>query len=111
MSQRTRKASSLIQHIVAGQLPQLVGNPGITVTGVTVSPDMRQATVWVSVLAVGKITPEQGYKQIESSKAALQSAVAEQMATKFAPRLHLKLDTGGEYAAHITTLINGIEPV
>jgi ribosome-binding factor A len=109
MSQRTRKVASLVQQVVASSLVQELARPEVTVTGVDVSPDLRQATVWVGIIAPNPKSQQDLLKQIESVKGEVQAAVAHEMTTKFVPRLHFKLDTGGDYAEHISKLIRELE--
>lgn len=109
MTTRTEKVASLIQQIVAAFLPELLEKAavGVTVTGVDVSPDMRNATVWVSVLDAMKQDITLGV--IEASRREFQRQVASRMTTKFVPRLSFKLDAGGQYADHINRLLHKLE--
>ena len=107
MSQRTLKVERLIQQTVASHLVGLLPKPlapTVTVTAVEVSPDLRQATVWVGVLAEAD-RAQQILKELNTVKPELQRAVAATMSTKYVPRLHLRLDTGGAYAQEIDSLI------
>jgi ribosome-binding factor A len=107
MSQRTERVESLVQQIVAESLPELLGPEvaKITVTGVDVSPDLRSATVWIGVVA-GEA--EETMKSVEAQRSQLQKIVSGRLTTKYVPRITLKLDTGGQYAEHITDLLKGL---
>ena len=109
MSQRTEKVESLIQQIVAtGLLNELGGDMArVTVTRVDVSPDLRHAIVWIGIVA-GSQNQEQLFERVEQLRPDLQKDVAEQLTTKYVPRLSLKLDTGGEYAAQMERLLNNL---
>lgn len=109
MSQRTEKVASLIQQIVAeGLLSELSGDMArITVTQVEVAPDLRYATVWIGVAADGP-AQQQLFERVEGLRPDLQRDVAAQLTTKFVPRLSLKLDTGGQYAAQMERLLNDL---
>jgi ribosome-binding factor A len=108
MSQRTEKVASLIHQVVASELRQRVQAPEVTVMSVDVSPDMRQAMIWVSVLSRDEATRQELFGQVLGARSELQMAVARSLTAKFAPRLELKLDTSGDYADHINRLIKGI---
>jgi ribosome-binding factor A len=79
----------------------------MTVTKVDISPDLRQGTVWVGIVARTDGEAEHIFSSIMSEQSHIQAAVASQMATKFVPKLSLKRDNGGAYAEHITRLIRG----
>src|SRR4051794_5020566 len=101
MSQRTNRVESLIHQIVAAELTRLPAAARLTVTGVQVSPDLRQATVWVGALANSSEQAESLFESAEENRDDIQAAVAKRLTTKFIPRLTLRRDTGGEYADHI----------
>lgn len=105
MSRRTEKAESLVQQTVARALTDLLPVGQVTVTGVDVSPDMRNATVWVGVLTEGSDEANKLFIQIDEFKAEIQRKLAKVMTTKFVPRLHFKHDTGGQYAEYISSLL------
>ena len=109
MSQRVAKMESLIQAVVAGELPKLLDRDAatVTVTRVDASPDLRNATVWIGLLGAAA-EREQLWARLEQERSALQSALAEKVATKFVPRLHLRQDTGGEYAERMEQLLRGL---
>ncbi len=108
MSQRTQKVSSLIKQLVAAELTVLPESAYLAVTSVEVSPDLRQATVWVGVLAKGDEEATALFKSVESAQKRLQGAVAKGMTTKFTPRLSIKRDSSGAYAEGISRLIKGL---
>ena len=108
MSERTRKVESLIHQIVATELTRLPEAARLTVTGVQVTPDLRNATIWVGILADDEAAAQKLFAALAPSRALLQEAVARRLATKFIPRLTLERDSGGQYAQHITHLIRGL---
>lgn len=108
MSRRTEKVESLVRQTVAQQLAELLPVGQVTVTGVDAAPDMRNATVWVGILAKDTEQANNLFTQIEGFRADIQRALAKVMTTKFVPRLTFKHDTGGEYAEHISTLLKDI---
>lgn len=107
MSQRIAKVESLVRQVVASNLLELLEAQAVnvTVTGVDVSPDIRNATVWVGVLTQTDDEQKKLFERVEATKGELQRRLASQMMTKFVPRLSFKLDTGGQYAEHINRLL------
>jgi ribosome-binding factor A len=106
MSQRIAKVESLIQQVVATKFIQILDSDAasVTVTRVDGSPDMRNATVWIGLLG-NPTSQDKLWARIERARGELQGALAGSMTTKFVPRLVLKRDTGGEYAAEIDRLL------
>lgn len=106
MSQRQAKVESFIRHQVATELSEQLPDfkAQVTVTAVDVAPDLRNATVWLSLLA-GEASPEQILDQINELRPQVQRELASHMATKFVPRLHFKHDKGAEHAGHIDELL------
>ena len=92
---RQQKIASQIQRIVATVLLRDVSDPRIdglvSVTRVAVSPDLREAKVYVSILAA-KRTPVTVMKGIESAARHIQGEVAENLPLRFAPHLTFHLD-------------------
>lgn len=109
MSQRTEKVESLVRQTVAQALMQSLAadSARVTVTGVDVSPDLKQATVWIGVVGNDKQTKAL-WEQIEAAKSETQRAVNKTMTTKYVPHLNFRQDAGGEYAAHIDSIIRDL---
>jgi ribosome-binding factor A len=109
MSQRVAKMESLIQQVVAKELVNVLARDAAsaTVTRVDAAPDLRNASVWIGLLGSER-AQDKLWLQIERDQYALQSALAQHLTTKFVPRLHMRRDTGGEYAAKIDRLLRGL---
>lgn len=108
MSQRIAKVESLVRQVVAEELLHLADSARYTVTAVDVSPDMRQADVWIGIIAADKPAEVRLFEAAAEERARVQAALAARMTTKFVPKIHLKHDTGGEYAERISKLIDSI---
>jgi ribosome-binding factor A len=108
MTQRLKKVASQIQQIVAAELREQLNLPEASITHVDVSPDLRQATIWVGIVQTDRNDPQQVFEQIAAIRPDLQTAVAHQMTTKFVPRLQLERDSSGEYAQHINSLLRDL---
>lgn len=109
MSQRSSKMESLIQQVVAISLGNLLDRDAasVTVTRVDAAGDMRNATVWIGLLGDEK-SALRLWSRIEGTQGHLQSDLGSKLKTKFVPRLHLRRDTGGAYAAEIDKLLRGL---
>ena len=93
MSDRTRKVESQLKEIVGEEVSAL-SDPRIqglvTVTGVRVSPDLAQATVFYSVLE----GEDEGaaHEGLSSAAGRVQAAVGSQTRLKRTPRLRFEPD-------------------
>jgi ribosome-binding factor A len=105
MSQRIAKVQSLLQQIVATELQSRLSDARMTVTGVDATPDLRQATVWLSVIAEEPKQTEL-FKAAQAELSGIQAATARHMTTKFVPKLSFQLDNGTQHANRIHRLIS-----
>ena len=107
MTQRRAKVESLLQHQVAAHLVELLPNyrAQVTVTGVDVAADLKNATIWLSVLPTANASQTEIVAELEEVRSEVQERVATYMATKFVPKLAFKVDRGVEYAQHIERVL------
>lgn len=107
MSQRQAKVESLIRQQAAEALIRFLPAhmENVTVTGVDAAPDLKNATVWLGILVIGKDSTEEIMKEVLAVRSQVQEEVAAKLATKFVPRLHLKHDIGTQYAQHIDEVL------
>ncbi len=81
----------------------------ITVTGVTVTPDLREATVFVSVLG-NERRRRASLAGLESAHGVLQSRLARQLRMKRTPTLTFEYDPTVERGVRMTQLIDELAP-
>ena len=112
MSGRTRKVESQLKEIVGEEVTAL-SDPRIrglvTVTGVRVSPDLAQATVFYSVLAGADA--EEAQEGLASAAGRIQAAVGTQTRLKRTPRLRFEPDPVVERVARIESALREVRPV
>lgn len=110
MSERTRKIESQLREIVGEEVTSL-SDPRIkglvTVTGVRVSPDLAQATVFYSVLA-GE-DAEEAHAGLQSAAGRIQSVVGHQVRMRRTPRLRFEPDPVVEQASRIETALREVK--
>jgi ribosome-binding factor A len=106
---RQKKVAAQIQRITAIVLQRDVADPRVdglvSVTRVDVTPDLREAKVFLSVLG-GKRTPTTVIEGIKSAGRHIQNEVADNLALRFAPRLTFVLDETLKKQAEILKKIN-----
>ena len=82
---------------------------GVTVTRVEMAPDMRNATVHVSVMG----TPAQqqlALRGLANSAGFLQAQIADKIETRYTPRLRFELDGGVKHSLEIARVLGSVLP-
>ena len=110
MSGRTRKVESQLKEIVGEEVgtlsdPRIQGL--VTVTGVRVSPDLAQATVFYSVLSNEDV--EGAREGLQSAAGRIQAVVGAQTRLKRTPRLHFEPDPVVENVGRIEAALKDIK--
>jgi len=106
-----RRVNESVRQVLAETLPELK-DPRIglvTVTGVDTAPDLRRATVYVSVLgsARKRQTTLQG---LAAAHGLLQGRLARQLRLKRTPQLTFEYDPSVERGVRMTQLIDELAP-
>ncbi len=108
MSVRQQKLESRIHRLVSEALLRDVDDPRVrglaTVTRVKVSPDLREARVYISILGDGP--PGTAMAGLKSAGSIIQRRVADGVAMKFAPKLSFELDQSLKKQAEILRIID-----
>lgn len=109
MSERTRKIESQLKEIVGEEVAALSDpriNGLVTVTGVRVSPDIAQATVFYSVLE-GE-NEEEAREGLQSAAGRIQGSVGAQTRLRRTPRLRFEPDPVVETATRIDAALREV---
>lgn len=105
--QRARRLAERIQVIVAEMLERRVKDPRlgfVTVTDVRVTGDLREATVFYTVMG-DQLEREASAQALASATGLIRSEVGKQTGIKFTPTLEFVADAVPENAAHIEDLL------
>ncbi len=109
MSGRTRKVESQLKEIVGEEVAAL-SDPRIkglvTVTGVRVTPDLAQATIFYSVLSNEGL--EDAREGLQSAAGRIQAAVGAQTRLRRTPRLRFEPDPIVENASRIDAALRNL---
>lgn len=109
-SVRVLKVGERVRHILSELLArqevhdETVSAANISVTEVRMSPDLRNASVYVKPL-LGK-GEDEIIKALRQNTAFLQREVAKRLGLKFAPKLRFRADESFEEADRIERLLN-----
>jgi ribosome-binding factor A len=111
MAERMRRVNEALREVLSEGIGELK-DPRIgfvTVTGVRASTDLRQATVFVSVLGSEKkrVATLAG---LESSRAPLQARVNRELHLKRTPQLRFEYDQTIEEGVRLSKLIDELSP-
>ena len=107
MSERMRRVNESVRAVVAEAVSDLK-DPRIglvTITGVEVSPDLRQGRVFVSVLG-GEHKRRASLAGLQSAHGFLQGRIARELNLKRTPQLSFEYDPTVERGVRMTKLID-----
>src|SRR5438045_5997254 len=111
MSERMRRVNESVRQVLAESVPELK-DPRIglvTVTGVDTAPDLRHATVYVSVLGSAK-RRKASLVGLEAAHGLLQSRLARELRMKRTPQLTFEYDPSVERGVRMSRLIDELAP-
>lgn len=109
-SRRQLKAAEAIREVISTSILTEVRDPrvqGVTVLAVQISPDMREAKVFVSVMGdqEGKARSLEG---LRSSAGFLQARIANRIDMRYTPKLFFCFDQGVKNIAAVASILNRI---
>ncbi len=106
-SRRTLRAAEAIRQVVSMAILSEIKDPrvsDVTVTGVEVAPDMRQAKILVTIM--GNETKQQlSLRGLQSSAGFLQSRIADRIDTRYTPKLIFELDKGAKNSQEVGKIL------
>lgn len=110
MKHRMARVSEILKRelsvIVLREVPS--GGALITINAVDVSPDLRNATVFVGVLGTAA-QQKAVMEKLEQHRAVLQSECAKRVILKFTPHLHFRLDASIERGTRVLDLLDELD--
>ncbi len=82
---------------------------GVTVTRVEVTPDMREAKVYVSIMG-SEAHQRTCLHGLQSAAGFLQQKIAKRIDTRYTPRLRFELDMGVKRSIAIARMLDDVLP-
>jgi ribosome-binding factor A len=111
MSRRSERTSKLIRREISGLLEREVNDPRlsmlISVTEVSLSPDLRHAKVFVSTLG-NEINKEDMLAGFNNASGFLRRELASHLKLKYTPQLSFHYDDSIERGARLLKLIGQV---
>jgi len=80
----------------------------VTVQHVDITPDLKQAHVFVSVMG-SEAEAKEAMSALHASRAVLQHLLSKRIILKYTPHLHFKLDESIERGARVINILEQIE--
>ena len=111
MSRRTGRVGDLIRAELSDLLLRHVQDPRIrlaSVTEVDVTPDLRRATVKVSVLGQDDAQRQETIDALRHARGFLRTELAHRLHMRATPELIFELDRGAEYSQRISDLLESL---
>jgi ribosome-binding factor A len=105
---RQQKIGAQLQRVLSELISREVNDPrvgNVTITSVSVSPDMKAARVYYVPFA-SQNPPEQVQEGLKRASGFLRREVAHQLGLRYTPRLEFVFDESIDRAARLTGLIN-----
>ncbi len=110
-SRRLLKAAEAIREVVAASILTELRDPrvrDVTVVGVKVSPDMREAKVSVSVMGDEK-QQQLSLRGLQNAAGFLQSKIANRIDCRYTPRLQFVIDKGVQNSLLVGEILEKIK--
>jgi ribosome-binding factor A len=110
-SRRPEQVAENIRQVLADALTRDIRDPRIgfvTLTGVTVTPDLSHAKVRISVPGE-EDAKARALEGLASAAGFLRTRVARALTTRSVPELHFELDRGLEHAARINEVLASLK--
>jgi len=109
-SRRLLKAAEAIREVVSMAIITELRDPrvqNVTVVGVEVTPDMREAKVLVSIMGT-EAQQRTVLKGLQNSVGFLQSKIADRIETRYIPRLSFVMDDGVKKSVAVQQILEQI---
>jgi ribosome-binding factor A len=109
-SRRSLKAAAAVRQVVSMAILTDLKDPrvrDVTVTHVEMTPDMREAKVYVSIM--GDATRQDlSLRGLQNARGFLQSKIAERIETRYTPRLRFIVDMGVKRSIEIAEILDRV---
>ncbi len=111
-TRRQEKVARVVKQAVSDAIANHLGDPRIagviSVTHVDMTPDLRKADVYVSILADNPKAEDMTFQAIHHATPRIQALVADVVHSKFCPALHIHKDDKFKKTLDIMNLIDQV---
>jgi bifunctional oligoribonuclease and PAP phosphatase NrnA len=105
---RAERLERVLEEAISELLLKGIKDPrvrGVTVTGISVSPDLSHATIYIATSRPSQRGEEESLAGVRSSLGFIRSELGKQLRLRYTPELKAELDRSLEEARRIETLI------
>ncbi len=109
-TRRQKRVGDLIQEEISDMLQKKLEDPRlqqVTITGVEVSPDLRHARVWYSVLG-GPQEMAEAAAALQKASSLLRRELSSRISLRYMPELAFKFDDSWQRGARVDELLDQI---
>lgn len=105
MSERIKKVNELIREVLSVVIEVEIGSEHgmFTVMSVHTSPDLKNATVWISYL--GKLEEKEALELLNKNIYEIQQQFNKKVTLKFTPKIYFKIDHSVVAATRIEKIL------
>lgn len=111
-SRRQEKVARVIREVVSDAITHHLSDPRITgfisVTRVELTPDLRNADVYLSIFAAEESARNRTFAAIKHARSRIQAFVADALESKFCPVLHFHIDEQFRKTLDVMRLIDEV---
>lgn len=112
MINRATRVADLLREEISSIILKELQDPRIgfvTVTGVSVSDDLKHAKVFISVMGTDQEI-EQTFQGLESARGYIQNCIGRRVKLRYTPEISFRPDTSIAYGTHIDELLRKLKP-
>ena len=95
-TRRQEKVARIVREVVSDAIANHLSDPRIegivSVTGVEMSPDLRRADVYLSILGKDEVSSKKTYIAVNHARSKIQRLLGERIQSKFCPVLRFHRD-------------------
>jgi ribosome-binding factor A len=107
-NQRQMRVARRLQEEISRILLREIDDPlvrMVTLTDVDVSPDLKHARVWFSVVGEGEDDPEQVLKGLRRARKFIQGRLADEGELRYVPMLDFRFDATAQRAQRVEAIL------
>lgn len=110
MNHRLKRVNELLKREISLLLQKdfVFENALVTVNGVEIAPDLRQAMVYIGIIGPER-NQRKALAQLESRRVFIQGKIAKRVTLRETPQLMFRCDDSVERGSHILSLIDDID--
>lgn len=100
---------SIIRRTISADLQKHLPEQHLLLNQVEISPDLKQATLWVSSFGQKDINEVEVLEALEELRGEFNQSLRRAVATKFFPKLNFRFDSHKAHAARIDELLDSTD--